>query len=110
METADTFNDLYDGMEEAHASIRVDGRDVISRALCSGLDLTREDSDQGAYPQTGIVVRMLASSEPQGKMRLGDKIEIRMDADLSSTWTPLRIRGKMATGGVMRYSLEAEFA
>lgn len=108
MNTAAIFDDLYASQPEAHASVRVGGRDVVSGALCSGLSFERQDTEQGAFPQTDIVLRLKSSAELSKGMDIGNRIEVKMDAD--TEWHTLRIRAKMATGGVMRYSLEAEYA
>lgn len=108
MNAASIFNDLYEHMTEARASVRVGGREVIEKALCSGIETIREDTDQGTVAATGIMLRILAANAVSGKMELGDRLEVKMDAD--TVWRKLRIRGKMPTGGVMRYSLEAEYA
>ena len=108
MNAASIFNDLYDYMTEARASVRVGSRDIVEKALCSGVETIREDTDQGTLAATDIMLRILAADEPSGKMVLGERIEVKMDTD--AVWRKMRIRGKMPTGGVMRYSLEAEFA
>ena len=108
MNAASIFNDLYSHMTEARASVRVDGRDIIAKALCSGVETIREDTDQGTIPASNIMLRILASDEPHGKMELGDRVEVKMDTE--TDWRKMRIRGKMATGMVMRYSIEAEYA
>lgn len=108
MNAASIFNDLYSHMTEARASVRVGGREVIEKALCSGIEAIREDTDQGTVAATDIMLRILSADEPSGKMALGERIEVKMDAE--TAWRKLRIRGKMPTGGVMRYSLEAEYA
>ena len=92
-------------MTEGHAEIRK-GRDVIAEVLCSGIEKTRVDSEYGQAVGTGISARYLATADVG--VAIGDAIEIRMSG--ATAWSKFRAVSRMDTGGVVRLTLEAEFA
>ncbi len=105
MTTAATFDDVYTRMSEAQAEIRR-GRDVIAKALTSGIEKIREESDFGQMAATGMYVRYLATDDLTPTIDTGDAIDVRMSG---GSWHPFRVGAKQTTGGVARLALEAEF-
>lgn len=100
------FEALWDALEEARASIRVGGRHVIDRALCSGMSLTREDTEQGLFKSPDVVVRTLLSYETKNaQLKIGMVIEVN-PLKLGS-WVKLRIAGRNDTAGVVVLTMES---
>ena len=107
MITDDAFNHILDSMPEAKASLRA-GRGGVDPVLCSGIERTRQDSEYGQMTATGVNVRYLSAADLEKGTDLGDVVGIKMDFETS--YRDFRISSKAVIGGVVRLTLEAEFA
>jgi len=100
----DAFNSIYASIAIAQCQIRI-GRDVVTTALCSGIGVTRENTDEG---QVGVVesnVRLLTADEPDGEIKNGTVIEILPNGQ--TEWVKARVGGRFEVGGLTRLILEA---
>lgn len=107
MITTDAFNHILDSMPEAKASLRA-GRGVVDQVLCSGIERTRQDSEYGQMTATGVNVRYLSADDLEKGTDLGDVVGIKMDFEPG--YRDFRVASKLVAGGVVRLTLEAEYA
>jgi hypothetical protein len=106
MDTASIFNDLYTALTEARCQVRVGGKGVVERCLCSGIGKDRESSEQGQYQAVSAEVRFLAADETTGT-QVPNGLEIEIKVDGSDVWQKFRIGGRHVSGAVLRLTLEA---
>jgi len=106
MFTADVFSAMYTAVPEARAQVRIDGQTVLPRALCSGVEFLRENSDYGQTQATSDIVRVEASAVPPGKLNIGDEIEVSVNG---GTWVKVRVVGVKTTGAVYAMTLGAVY-
>lgn len=106
MFTAEVFSAMYDAVTEARAQVRIEGKTVLPRALCSGVEFVRENSDYGQTQATSDIVRVEAPAVPPGKLNIGDEIEVSGNG---GTWVKVRIVGTKTTGAVYAMTLGAVY-
>lgn len=99
------FDALWDAHTTAKASIRV-GTHVYTKALCTGIDLTREVTEQGLYNEANISVRLKATDENQRYALTIDKV-VEINHLASGEWVKLRIAGRKDTAGLIVLDMEA---
>jgi len=99
------FNAAWNGMPSARAQIRVNKRDVIAKALSSGISLATTEDDQGTFNAADVTVRCLASSETATvKLKKGDVVEV-MSVPVG-TWVSLRILSRKDSAGIIVLGFE----
>jgi glutamine phosphoribosylpyrophosphate amidotransferase len=104
---AEIFQACWDELEDARAQVRVDRRDVIALALCTGLDELAAASDEGiVYGATGVL-RYLSSDEPR-EVRPGETVEVQREQD-GEKWIKARIDQRKENGGAVRLTLVPEY-
>lgn len=107
----DAFNAIYDSAETVgllRCKIRI-GRTVIAKAICAGLAITRENTDEGQFGGIDANVRLLAADEPGGEIAIGTVHEVLKEgADEKTGWIKVRVGGRISIGGITRLVLEAE--
>lgn len=95
-----SFDAMWSAMESARVQVRVNKRDIIEKALSSGFDFSREETDQGRTETSAVSIRLKASEETDRiKLPIGDVIEARKTGDRN--WIPLRIAGRNDSGGII---------
>jgi len=100
----DAFDALYASVEDARCQVRI-GREVIAEALCSGLDVIRENTDLGQVGTVKATVRLLSADEPEGGIANGTLIEIQQNG--ATDWVKARSGARYTVGGTTRLTLEA---
>ena len=103
-EAITAFNAVYAGLTDARCQVRV-GRDVVARALCAGIDVARESTDQGQFGRVDANVRLLTADEPGGEVKNGTVIEVLQQGH--TAWRKVRTGGRYTAGGVTRLTIEA---
>jgi hypothetical protein len=102
------FNAIYSALSDARCQLRV-GRAVIAKALCVGITVSRQSTDEGQFGSIDANVRLLAADEPNGEIQNGTVIEVlREGANVKTGWIKARVGGRFTVGGVTRLILEAE--
>jgi len=105
------FVNAFDALWTAHtttqAKIRI-GTHVIDKALCTGIDLTREATEQGLYNEANITVRLKATDENKSYPLAIDKL-VEINHLASGEWVKLRIAGRRDTAGLIILNMEAPF-
>ena len=102
------FNAIYAALADARCQIRI-GRTVIAKAICSGIGVNRQSTDEGQVESVDANVRLLAADEPNGEIQNGTVIEVlREGANVKTGWIKARVGGRFTVGGVTRLILEAE--
>ena len=104
--TMQIFNACYKSLPQARSKVRIDGQTVLPRALCSGVEFLRENSDYGQTQATSDIVRVEASAVPPGKLNIGDEIEVSVNG---GTWVKVRVVGVKTTGAVYAMTLGAVY-
>lgn len=99
------FDLLYDSMPEARCTVRVNGRDVIERAMCSGQEYLRAFTDEGSTAGASISVRFVLSSEPSKKCEVGSVIELHTEE--VAGWVRLRVASRRDAAGLVSLTLES---
>jgi len=101
------FNSVYSSITIARCQIRI-GRTVIAKALCSGIGVLRENTDEGQLGSIDANVRLLATDEPDDEIKTGTVIEILQNGkDAKTGWIKARVGGRFPVGGLTRLALEA---
>ena len=100
----ETFDDIYDGMEEARATLRF-GRVTVARALCVEVGAVRQPSEIGGGYDYNIEVRFKAEDEPATKSKIGDYCEVMRYFE--TEYTRYRIKGRFTPSNLVRLTLEA---
>jgi hypothetical protein len=102
------FNAIYSALADARCKIRI-GRAVIAKALCAGLMVSRQSTNDGQFGSIDASTRLLSADEPDGEIKNGTVIEILQDGkDEKTGWIKARVSGRISIGGVTRLILEAE--
>lgn len=99
----DAFDAVRAAIPVAQCTVRV-GRAEIE-GLCPGLGINRESTDRGQYGDVESNVRVKTDEEPDGEIKNGTAIEIKMSG--SEDWIKARVGGRFAIGGMTRLVLEA---
>lgn len=77
-------------------------------AICTGLDLTEEDSEHGQYRTTNAIVRLLASAEdPANALDIGRVIEVKHTS--TDEWVSCRIDARKDTSGIIMLNVNTEY-
>lgn len=109
MNTSAVFDALYRSLAEARAKIRIDGKTEIAQAVCSGIGVSREPTEQGVMRAIDDTVRLkvadLVAAAP-GKCEIGDTIEVSVNG---GEWVKAKIMGRQPTGGVLALTLGAQY-
>ena len=100
----DNWEGLYEDMEEARVSALF-GRTAVSRCLCSGIEVTRESTDNGGLAAVAATLRYLQSDDPATGSELGNIVAVT--AYGATKAANYRIMGKLSSGGVITLTLEA---
>jgi hypothetical protein len=103
---ATAFNAAYGAFVASRCQVRYDGRDVVSTALCTGLDEIKASTDQGQVEGYSGNLRLLTADEPR-VLKAGEVIEIKRADD--PDWIKMRVGIRHAGEGAVRYSIGAEF-
>ena len=101
----DIFEANYIALADAHCQIRI-GHTVITKALCAGIGVNRQSTNEGQFGGIDANVRLLAADEPDGEIKNGTVIEILQDG--KTEWLKARVGGRFTVGGITRLILEAE--
>ena len=103
---ATVFTAAYGAFTSSRCQVRYDGRDVVSTALCTGLDEIKASTDQGQVEGYSGNLRLLTADEPR-VLKASEVVEVKRadDADLIK----LRVGIRHASEGAVRYSIGAEF-
>ena len=105
---SEAFNGIYNSLTLLRCQIRI-GRTVVAKALCSGIGVNRQNTDEGQFGGVEANVRLLAADEPDGEIKNGTVIEIlQYGKDEKSGWVKARVGGRFTIGGLTRLVLEAE--
>ncbi len=89
-------------------TVRLRKRDVIARAVCTGVERMREPSEQGLVTDPRGTVRYLLSEEPTPRVKPGDVLEIKLP--YMTDYLTVRCEARNDIGGAVRLEVEAEFA
>lgn len=101
------FDALWDAHTTAQTSIRT-GTRVIAKALCTGIDLTREATEQGLFNQANVTVRIKASDEDKVNPLTIDKV-IEVNHLATGQWVKLRIAARRDSAGLVILGLETPY-
>jgi len=108
MTAISNFEQVYLSLPDARCQIRI-GRTVIVKALCAGIGVNRQSTNEGQFGGIDANVRLLAADEPDGEIKNGTVIEILQDGkDIKTGWLKARVGGRFMVGGMTRLILEAE--
>jgi len=103
----DIFDACWNELSDARAQVRIDRRDVITKALCTGLDELAAASDEGiAFGVTGVL-RYLSADEPR-EVRPGETVELQRAQD-GEKWIKARVDQRKEIGGAVRLTLVPEY-
>jgi len=101
------FDAIYDALILARCQLRI-GRKVIAKAICAGIGINRQSTNEGQFGGIEANVRLLAADEPDGEIKNGTVIEILQDGkDVKTGWIKARVGGRFTAGGLTRLVLEA---
>lgn len=100
----DTWEAIYAGMTEAHASMRF-GRTSVPRVVCSGVGTERNPTELGGGVSYDVTTRYLQSDDPAKGAGLGDVCELQTYSE--ADYSKYRIVGRAISSGVVRLQLEA---
>ena len=105
----EAFNSIYATITIARCKIRI-GRKVIAKALCAGIGVNRENTDEGQFGGIETNVRLLTADEavaiaPDSKIKNGTVIGILPNG--KTEWVDVRVGGRFSVGGLTRLTLEA---
>ncbi|MFA5423470.1 MAG: hypothetical protein WC374_06385 [Phycisphaerae bacterium] len=104
----DAFDAIYESLTIARCRIRI-GRTVIAKAICSGIGVNRQSTDEGQFGSIDANVRLLTADEPDGEIKNGTVIEVLQNGkDEKTGWAKARVGGRFVVGGLTRLILEAE--
>ena len=103
----EAFNSVYASIVIARCQIRI-GRVEIAKALCSGIEIIRENTDEGQFGGMDANVRLLTSDEvvavaPDSEIKRGTVIEILQNG--KTEWVKTRVGGRFTVGGLTRLTL-----
>jgi hypothetical protein len=98
------FDAIYDALILARCQLRI-GRKVIAKAICAGIGINRQSTNEGQFGGIEANVRLLASDEPGGEIKNGTVIEILQEG--KTEWINARVGGRFTVGGLTRLVLEA---
>jgi len=102
------FDQIYASLTLLRCQIRI-GRTLITKAICSGIGVNRQNTDEGQFGGIDANVRLLTADEPEGEIKNGAVIEIlQYGKDKKSGWIKARVGGRFAIGDLTRLTLEAE--
>jgi hypothetical protein len=124
--------DIQGKLADAQAQVRYAGEDTsldgtITEAVCTGLERSKENTEQGQYRAIEGLVRYKKADEPDAWGAItkddesGEKVEIPImgqlvevllspDTDFDDgTPVKARVRNRMVQGGAVRLDVEAEF-
>jgi len=102
---SDAFDAIYESLELARCQIRI-GRAIIAKAICSGIGINRQSTDEGQFGGVDASVRLLSADEPDGEIKTGTVIEVLQNG--KTEWLKARVGGRFTIGGLTRLTLEAE--
>jgi len=87
------------------AQIRVNKRDIITKALSSGIEMATSEDDQGTFNAADVSARCLASSETATvKLNKGEVVEVMHVP--SGVWVSLRILSRKDSAGIIVLGFE----
>ena len=98
------FDPIYESLPLARCQIRV-GRALVTKAICAGIGVNRENTDEGQFGGIDANVRLLTADEPDGEIKTGTVIEILQNG--KTKWVRARAGGRFTVGGLTRLTLEA---
>jgi len=102
------FDQIYASLTLLRCQIRI-GRAVVAKAICSGIGVDRESTDEGQFGGIDTNVRLLTADEPDGEIKIGTVIEILQYGKNEKTgWIKARVGGRFTVGDLTRLTLEAE--
>jgi hypothetical protein len=104
---ADIFNTCWNELEDARCLIRLRGRDVVSKALCTGLEEMAEPSDEGIVFGANGEIRYLLSDEG-AEVQRGEVVEFKRTEN-AKTWNRLRAKFRKPIGGAIRLTVVPEY-
>ncbi len=107
-DAAEIFEDCYAELTDAHCKIRVNNRDVIDEALCTGIELEKQETAEGVHDQATGTVRYLRSDEPSQRVSTGDVVEVKLPH--MARYYAVRVQTRNDLGGAVRLEVTAEFA
>ena len=104
------FEAIYAALADARCQIRI-GRTVIAKALCAGIGVNRQSTNEGQFGGIEANVRLLAADEidehgKPGEIKNGTVLEILQEG--KTVWITARVGGRFTIGGLTRLTLEAE--
>ena len=105
----DAFDGIYASITIARCQIRI-GRTVIEKAMCAGIGVLRENTDEGQFGGIESNARLLTTDEveavdPDKEIKNGKVIEILPNG--KTEWVKARVGGRFTVGGLTRLILEA---
>ena len=101
------FDGIWDSLPDARVQLRI-GTQVITKAISSGLNFTRESTDQGVIDVPAGTVRFLQSAEqPQARFDQGKVIEVQENG--STEWKKMRIENRAQTSGVVSLAVVGQY-
>lgn len=101
------FDALWDAQTTAQCKLRI-GTHTILKAMCSGLNLQREESEQGLYKEASCVVRLKASDEsPRYPLAIDRVVELQLAG--SGDWIKLRIAARRAAANMLILEMETPY-
>ena len=101
------FGSIYASFPDARSLVRVNKRDVIARAFCTGIEAERDSTETGLHNQAAGTIRFLVSDEPEKKIMPGTLIEVKTPA--MTEYQSVRVNIRYVSGGAVRLEVEAEF-
>ncbi len=104
---ATAFNALYATLTDAQCKVRLRNRDVIVKAVCTGIDFASNSSESGIVMQSGGTVRYLRADEPSQRASEGDVVEVKM-AHMTK-YQAVRVTLRHDIGGAVRLEVSGEF-
>jgi len=104
---SDILSAAYSALTDAQCKVRLRNRDVITRAVCTGIDFASDPTEMGLTMQSGGTVRYLRADEPSRRASEGDIIEIKM-AHMTK-YQAVRVTLRRDIGGAVRLEVSGEF-
>jgi hypothetical protein len=97
------FEGAYAMLPDLRCSVRVKGKAVITRALCSGIMEGNDATEQGLGLMAAGNLRFLEADEPSG-IKIGDRIEVKRVAEAAYQF--VRVAARVRVGGMVRLGVE----
>jgi hypothetical protein len=103
----DTYTDAFDSMWESIPTARIEvraGQHVYSKALCSGIQLNSQTTEQGMTKEATCVVRLKVSDEDErNPLPENKKVELKQYDE--ENWSTYRIDQRRRSGGILTLTM-----